>query len=620
MSADAVMYRGGPDRSGVTGSADPPEGFAPWGRRVAGPVLCAPVVADDTVYVADAGGRLSAFGALDGTRRWTHSPLGGKALVGPPVVHAGTIYLGGGDGLLALAAATGEARWSYATGVPVTAAPAVADGRVFLLAEGPRLVALREADGRPLWMRKLGALNPSLWDLVREVNDSGGQPEFLGSPPAIAARTVYVAGPDNTLYAVSAASGEVRWQRPLKLGLHAGCAVADGRVYAAGTDGRLCALAVADGREQWSVDTRLRVDRVVPVVVGDLVYVAGRAMSPGPPLLTSGAVQAYDRETGALRWRRPTAAWVEAPLAVGHGRLIFTTRGTALNDAELTAVDAGDGRRLWWRPVEHRSGHPTDTRNDGLRAAPTVHDGVLYLGMPSGSLQTLDAATGTDGATLGKKRRMRQRRPVGPWPSRDMVHLTTGLWAVGTLLPCLLVATLVEGPDLGPLIGLLATPVVMVLAQLLGRAAFNAGARLGERRWFRAAAVVSGLALAAMQLVPPARRFAQHRVRAMANIGWALAEARLAKPWQAVAAGHLAMAEALARRFPSDDTTVLRAQAEAMVAEGHKVFNTWDQAARHAAHAVDLYLAADAFRDPRYQGHARYMDAMYGELGAHGLP
>lgn len=74
------------------------------------------------------------------------------------------------------------------------------------------------------------------------------------------------------------------------------------------------------------------------------------------------------------------------------------------------------------------------------------------------------------------------------------------------------------------------------------------------------------------------------------------------------------MADRLAARGPSKATIVLRAQAHKTAAEGCRRFGDPAGAARCAAHAVDLYLAVDAFFDPELEYHARHADAMYRDL------
>ena len=65
----------------------------------------------------------------------------------------GTVYVGSGDSkVYALDAATGRPRWTYTTGGPVFAGPAVAGGTVYVGSyEDRKVYALDAATGRPRW-------------------------------------------------------------------------------------------------------------------------------------------------------------------------------------------------------------------------------------------------------------------------------------------------------------------------------------------------------------------------------------------------------------------------------------------------------------------------------------
>jgi outer membrane protein assembly factor BamB len=595
------MYRDGPDRTGVSGAGTAPARFVPWGRRVAGAVVCAPAVGEGLVVVADTGGWLHALDAITGARRWALQTADGEELAVAPVLHNGTVYVVAGErgGLLAVDAATGGMRWSHRTGARVTAPPAAARGLVFVLGDGPLLHALRAGDGRPVWACPL---------------DGHGQSDVLGSPPAFAGGSVYVAGPGGSLHAIDAGTGEPRWQRPLGLPPHAGAAVAAGRLFVSTRDDRLLALDVDTGGEIWRARPAIHVDGAGPAVAGGLVIVAGRAISTAPPLLSSGAVEAYDTEDGSLRWRRPTAAWVEVSPAVGHGRVTFATRGTVLDDAEITSVGLSDGSLVWRRLAEHRSPHPTDASRDGLRSAPVIGDGILYMGLPSGSLQSLDAATGIDAATPFRRWRMRRGRRVGTGPPVLSAHLVTAAWAIGIAVLCGLVTRLLGGSNTAALLAGAASPVVMVAAEALAGAAFRLGVWTGESTRLLASVQLTLLALLLQLLVPPARPFAGGRVRAWGNLAWATCDAGLRRTWLVVEANHRGRAHALARRFPGKDTTVLRAQAEAVSARGYLRFGVRERAAAHAARSVDLYLLADAFHDPELRGEAIAIDTLHRDL------
>jgi polyvinyl alcohol dehydrogenase (cytochrome) len=86
--------------------------------------------------------------------------------------------------------------WTFRTGAVVTARPAVAGGRVYVGDWAGRIVALRLADGRPIWR----------FQARRSRFVYAGQ--IVGSP-AVAEGTVYV-GAGDTVYALGSADGRLR--------------------------------------------------------------------------------------------------------------------------------------------------------------------------------------------------------------------------------------------------------------------------------------------------------------------------------------------------------------------------------------------------------------------------
>ncbi|MEW1610493.1 MULTISPECIES: PQQ-binding-like beta-propeller repeat protein [unclassified Streptomyces] len=603
------MYRGGAARTGVAGAARAPEEFRPWSTRNAGLVSAAPVVAAGTVLAVGAGGTLTARDAITGVHRWRYHPATttlSPAVAAAPVVHRGAVYFVSreeGGRLLCLDLRTGDVRWSRDTGV-ATAPPAAGGDLVFACAAGPRLCALSAADGSEVWTAELGGLQVEERDLIQEVLYSGGRPVLFGSSPAVRHDSVYLVAPDSVLHAFAATDGSARWKRELGLSTRTSCAVEAGRVYAADPMGVLHALDARDGRTLWTRDTGVEAGDVVPVVFEGRVYLAGRAVSAGTPQLTSGAVLAYDAESGADNWSVPTASWVAAPPAAGHGRVYLATRGSALNGAELCALGATDGRTLWRRPFEHRSAHPTDVRWDGLRIAPTVTDGVLYLGLPDGTLRALDAATGIDASPLLKRRALRRGRPVGMRRNRPAAWLRPTLRVLLLVALCVAVGGAVGATSWWLAASAGAAPPLMAAARSVSRRLFTLGVRAQLRGAFGGAALIFALTLATQLLTSPGRRSAVHRVRTLGNLAVSVGQADKFAHWKRLAAAHRYAASALARRSPGQETGILRAQSYAMTAQGFTVFHESGQAAgtreaaAYAARAVDLYRSVDAFSGP----------------------
>ncbi|MEV7847078.1 PQQ-binding-like beta-propeller repeat protein [Streptomyces cyaneofuscatus] len=588
-------------------------------------MLAAPAVASGTVVVVDAYGSLTARDAISGVLRWAYAPeprtLPRAVITAAPVIHQGAVHFAspeGGGRLLSLDLESGDVRWSRYTGV-TTAAPAAAGGLVFACAEGPRLCALSVEDGSEVWAAELGGYRSDERALIGEILRSGGRPVFFGSSPAVCQDGVYLVGPDGALYALAAGDGSVRWRRELDFSVRTSCAVDEGRVYASDPTGVLHVLDAHDGRTLWTRDTGVEAGDVLPVVSEGQVYVAGRAVSAGTPQLTSGAILAYDAATGAHKWSRNTGSWVAAPPAAGEGRVYLVTRGSVLDAAELCALGAADGRVLWRRPVDHRSGHPTDVRWDGVRAAPTVTDGVLYLGLPDRTLRALDAATGIVSFRFLRRRALRRARPVGVRRNRFTAGIRPALRVLLLVALCAGAGGALGATSWWLAAGAGAAPLLMAAAQLASRRLFTLGARAQQRGAYRSAALVFALTRATQLLTPPGLRSAVHRVRTLGNLTVSVGQSGGFALWKRLAAAHRYTASALARRSPGEETRLLRAQSYAMTAQGFTVFHESGradgtrEAAAYAAHAVDLYRSADAFSG-RHRAEAEQADRLYRAL------
>ncbi|GGM67558.1 outer membrane protein assembly factor BamB [Halarchaeum rubridurum] len=198
-------------------------------------VECPPAVADGMVYVNSAGfedvpAHLRAFDAADGTERWRYDTA--AETKGTPAVADGTVYVAARDGLHAVDAASGE--------------------RVF---------------------RQSAVADP--W-----------------STPVAAHGAVYAFGGDgnDSLVAVDAASGDVRWRTALS-GMGNAPPVADASRLYVGTESGVAALDPADG----SVAARLGGSGTPAALAGNVVYAADR-----------GTLRALDRDGGGELWAHET--------------------------------------------------------------------------------------------------------------------------------------------------------------------------------------------------------------------------------------------------------------------------------------------------------------------------
>ncbi len=111
-----------------------------WSLSVPG--TQAPYVAGDAVYVVDTAGQLMAITRRDGKVLWTVN-LPGKGTWSGPVLAGGRLWLTSSAGsLTSVDAASGKVATQQDLGQPIYIAPVVAGGRMYVLTDKARLIAL----------------------------------------------------------------------------------------------------------------------------------------------------------------------------------------------------------------------------------------------------------------------------------------------------------------------------------------------------------------------------------------------------------------------------------------------------------------------------------------------
>ncbi|WP_284009470.1 PQQ-binding-like beta-propeller repeat protein [Haloarcula pelagica] len=229
--------------------------------------------------------------------------------------------------------------------------------------------------------------------------------------PIVVDGTVYVSDLDTTMWALDAASGEVRWETSVPE--YPGApAVADGTlVYFADQDVR--ALDAASGETLWTaLETGGRLLDARPVIADGTAYVqvgiatyaldlttgetewrdATGLPSEVTPAVADGTVfsggddtyvRALSTADGSQRWRYKAGDRIEANVCVAGGRVFAGSR-----DGIVHALSAADGSRQWSYRLPKDEGdrpEPETVTSDGSR---------VYV-LAGGKLHTLAAADGT---------------------------------------------------------------------------------------------------------------------------------------------------------------------------------------------------------------------------------
>ncbi len=307
----------------------------------------------------------------------------------------------------------------------ITAAPVVADGRVYTLDSGAQ-VSAHTTSGERLWAVDLTP--------VSESPDGGSGGGLAAAPGAVFASSGF-----GTLTALEAATGEIRWVQDLESAASGAPAVHEGVVYQvtrnavgwaidaengrilwqvigatsesgvsggaapaiAGSQvvfplpsGQLVAADIGSGAQTWVASvtgerlrrafTRFSELTAAPVVAGDVVYAGNH----------SGRASAFDAATGESLW------YVHA----GGLNPFWTTRGSVFLVSEenlLMRLDAATGEAIWARELPHYT-RERIARRKAIHAhyGPLLAGGQLLVVSNDGLLRWFDPVSGEPAGEL----------------------------------------------------------------------------------------------------------------------------------------------------------------------------------------------------------------------------
>lgn len=211
----------------------------------------------------------------------------------------------------------------------ITAQPVVAGGRVFTMDSDAVVTAYDVANGGRIWRVETQA------EEDRSTNVGGGI--------AMDGDTLYAGTGRAEVLALEAATGKIRWRKPVSTPVRASPTVADGRIFVLTMDNQLQALAVDDGHRLWGF-------------------------------------QARAPETGVLGL--PAPAYSDGLVVAGFGA------------GDLVALRASSGSVAWSDSLAATGGRNSLLDLSAVRGLPVVADGRVYAGSLGGLTLALDVRTG----------------------------------------------------------------------------------------------------------------------------------------------------------------------------------------------------------------------------------
>jgi serine/threonine protein kinase/outer membrane protein assembly factor BamB len=271
------------------------DGRRAWSYQ-SGAVTAAPEVVGGVVCLSTSRGHFYALRVADGTRAWDVD-------TGVPAIYKPTWAVDGGNVILAQEvvpaqsynAATGAKGVSFSTQEPYLMALTAANGILYALDATGVFYAFRTATGAEIWHGKLLSAD-----------------EQPGTGLTVDGDAIYLGTVSGTLYAVSAATGHVRWTYHPGNAIESSLAVDGGMVYLKDGNGSVHAVDTASGKKTWSRPS-------VPTGLWGVTVAGGRVYYS-----TDLAVQALDAKTGM-----PVLAFT--PLGTASGTATFLSTPAVAN-------------------------------------------------------------------------------------------------------------------------------------------------------------------------------------------------------------------------------------------------------------------------------------------------
>ena len=200
-----------------------------------------------------------------------------------------------------------------------------------------------------------------------------GDRQLMEFPPVLAKGMLYIVRNDGVAVALSAKTGNIKWQRRIG-SLNASSPGYDrGRLFIATLSGHITSLRAKTGRILWRKKLAGRSESS-PIVVNNRVFFGSE----------NGTVYAMDASTGRAAWTYKSGGAVKGALAYADGKLYFGDYG-----GSVTALDLR-GRRVWKTGTSGRS----FGRVGRVYSTVAVKFGRVYLGSLDGRVYSFVARSG----------------------------------------------------------------------------------------------------------------------------------------------------------------------------------------------------------------------------------
>ena len=255
------------DYEGVIQARNRLTGDKRWQVEAELPFSAGPALSKDKLIFGTRDAEIAAFAVADGALLWKTSVS--SSVLALPAVGGGVVVVRGSDGrLTGIDEKSGATLWSHERAAPALAVrskggPAIADELVLDGFGGGKLTALRLKNGQPEWETLVAlAHGRSEIDRLFDINAS----------PVIKSDTLYVAGYQGGVAAVSLKDGEVQWRQE-KYSSHTGLTGNRRSLFMSDTASDVWRLEMRDGGDLWKQNELHQRRLTAPALVKDKLVV-----------------------------------------------------------------------------------------------------------------------------------------------------------------------------------------------------------------------------------------------------------------------------------------------------------------------------------------------------------
>lgn len=239
-----------------------------WEFKTGGPLTAPSVIANRTLYIGSADGKLYALNAKEWGIKWVFDA--GSSIRFSAVVWGNRVYFNTRDNkLYALDAKTGNMLWEFETKGWMDSPPVVYDGIVYTGSYPTRIYMLDAFTGKLKSERQrtvtingveFGCANAEFRPVIPNHNAELWRRYTVASEsyPVIANDYVYIGSRDGKIYAINMLNKTKVWTHQVAGPVDAAPAISDGFLYVASTDGSVYAFTNGTESSQNTDDTRKR--------------------------------------------------------------------------------------------------------------------------------------------------------------------------------------------------------------------------------------------------------------------------------------------------------------------------------------------------------------------------